>query len=528
MTVMLAQGMSDAAHLGLGSVLFVVFVSMGLIGVMLALMWKPGGLKTNRGMKQFAQMLRDEPGFEASISERLKARSAAIDEIQSGRATANATDADMAAWVEKVLRGEPDEYPLFHEMRIRAVKERATPHLIRALDDPRCEPRGRSFDGSKVHRPPFVEVMHLLSGKPRPELVPRALRWARSPDKNVCEYGVSTLAASGVDEAIEPLVKVLAIRVPEPTDGDERAERVRNLILGARDAVFGSAAVAVKAGVATAKFRQEVSAAILAHLRRSTRWASCRGFETLVAMDPSGAAILGSPEFLRKDLPGLGRLIKVLDDAKHAFDPAFLESVIGGSKDEFAEFDWLESVNAAAVALVHLKGREAFPTAFEVLAREEQDYRRGDVAEAILAVEGVPGVDSVRVRPSERVPSAVEVIDLAVGLKIECDNGGISQFFFNSTGETWRECVKALQELGCPVTAKSVARSATALGLDQGANARVQYAELSDEDEKRMERDARIFQGSEDFLVVTTRYMLAHAEEFRVWKAGRASAASER
>ena len=183
----------------------------------------------------------------------------------------------------------------------------------------------------------------------------------------------------------------------------------------------------------------------------------------------------------------------------------------------FDEFSRSDAVRYAARALGRLAGREAVADLEFVLAIPDVgDSARDEAAEALLAMEGLPGVYEIADAGREGAPRAVGVIELAATLKTQVDNGGISQFFFNR-GSVWRECVKALYELGCPVTAKSVARSASTLGLDEGGNPQAKYAELSDEDEKRMGRDARIFEGEEDIVRVTTKYALAHAAEIRGW-----------
>lgn len=519
---------ADPAPLGWASTVFVLLVGAGFIGVVLTLMWRPGAPATTRGMKQFAQAMAADPDASRALSDHLRERSRVIDEITSGRATAFATDSEIAGWVEMVLDGVKDEFPLFHEMRLCAVGPRATPFLLRALDDPRCEPKGHTFTGSDVIWSPFQRVAGKLADEPRPELVPRALAWARARDKDVCAIGVRVLGLSGADGAVETLAQVLRTPMPEPTgEAESPAARRRSMLLDARRAIFESVAVPVKKGAATERFRSELTKALWDLVTRSTKYGGGDAFAPLLDLDSESVVRLTSPEFLRLDLDGLGALMEAMVARQHALDPAFLRSVIHAAPTAFAsDYNCSRSVKEAGKALARQIGADALPDLEHILTRPDlSSYDRDDAAEAILAAAGLPGFYEI-IRHVDGAPRPVEVLDLAAGLSAEYNNGGISQFFFNHTGRTWRECVKALYELGCPVTAKSVARSATTLGLDEGGDPRAQYAELSDEDEKRMSRDARIFGGEEDFVRVTTKYALAHAAEIRGWLQRQASPAA--
>lgn len=507
---------ADAAPMGWASTAFVLLVGAGFIGVVLTLLWRPGAPATTRGMKQFAQAMAADPDSMRGLVDHLRERSRLIDEITSGRATAFATDAEIAGWVEMVLEGVKDEFPLFHEMRLRAAGPRAAPFLMRALDDPRCEPKGSTFTGTGVIWSPFERVTSLLGGEPRPELVGRARAWARSKDKDVCEIGVGVLATSGAEEAAGMLAQVLRTPMPEPTgEAESPAARRRSMLLDARRAIFEAVAIPVRRGVAAPRFRSELAAGLWDLVTRSTRYGGGRAFSPLLELDPSAPGRLGSPEFLRLDLPGLDDLIKALDERGHAFDPAFLRGVLRAPKEAFDEFSRSYAVRHAARALARIEGRAALPDLEFVLTIPDVDGSAA--ADAILGLEGLPCVHEIADCWQEGAPHAVRVLHLVVGLSVQHDNGGISQFFFNHTGRTWRECVKALHEAGCPTTAKSVARAATAMGLDESDDPQARYAQMSDEDEKRMGRDARIFVGEEDFVRVTTRYALAHAGEIRAW-----------
>jgi hypothetical protein len=102
----------------------------------------------------------------------------------------------------------------------------------------------------------------------------------------------------------------------------------------------------------------------------------------------------------------------------------------------------------------------------------------------------------------------------------EICNGGLSQYFFNSSGTTWPRFVEALRAIGFEQGAAAIEEASRLINpdgasLDRGERIE-QYAALSERREKRLDELSRLFWTDAPRL----RFMLRHKELFvRVRKA---------
>ncbi len=516
------------AALPLGSIFGLLsgwFIGLVLLAIVVILvvvirMRRAGPDGTSRGMKQFARMMRDE-SYASELVQELRDRSSLVNEISSGRATAFATDAEIATWVEMMLSGAEDDYPVFYGLRLRAVGPRAKPHLLRALDDPRCVPRGYTYEPSKAIRSAFQNVMSHLNDAPLPELVNRAKTWVKSSDPDVCEIGAQTLALSGADEAISVLQTILATPIPEPAgDLESLAFKRRDMLIKAKRAVYASVSKPVLAGVATRRFQTELATSLWKVVERSTQICESKALGPLLDLDSSAASRLSTAAFLRLDLPGLDDLIRCFAERNLGLPTDFLRLVIRTPEGGFGKGTFRLRCIQDACQILCLQLGPAAKEDLEFVLSDEQsdDLYLIKAGEGLLGIQGLPTFYKLLDLNQPGCPRPLEVLGFAWRLSMEYDNGGISQFFCNSSGETWQECVKALREMGCPVTANSVEQYAARLGLKPGGKSgRDTYAELSDERESELEAQARIFAGDERLVRRSTEYILAHADQIKSW-----------
>jgi len=95
-------------------------------------------------------------------------------------------------------------------------------------------------------------------------------------------------------------------------------------------------------------------------------------------------------------------------------------------------------------------------TTEELLALEDK-YR---IDSLVLAFEEAIGRKTDPITPQERYVLAVEALERQV------NNGGYSQFFFNSSNEYASVAEEALRAIGCPKTAALTRDALAALGLE--------------------------------------------------------------
>jgi hypothetical protein len=102
----------------------------------------------------------------------------------------------------------------------------------------------------------------------------------------------------------------------------------------------------------------------------------------------------------------------------------------------------------------------------------------------------------------------------------EVDNGGIIQFFFNSSGDLARETVAALRKIGARKSAARLQRVMTRLGRNATARNRdtrcKAIARLGESDYARYEADSTAFQRGEPLWKLTAAYCRAHRDDLRV------------
>jgi hypothetical protein len=232
--------------------------------------------------------------------------------------------------------------------------------------------------------------------------------------------------------------------------------------------------------------------------------------------------------FLRFDLPGLDTLLGAFADRKRGLPTEFLRSVLRTPDGGFAKYtSRAQCIEYACQILLQQLGPGAKADLEHALADGQiDDLYLIKVGDGLLGFEGLPTFYKLLELDVPECPRPIEVLGLAWRLHMEYDNGGISQYFVNTDGESWQKCVDALREMGCPVTANSVEQYAEHLGLKSGGkSARDKYADLSDERESELEAQARIFAADEGLVRRSTEYLLSHADLIKSWISKQNSAA---
>jgi len=102
----------------------------------------------------------------------------------------------------------------------------------------------------------------------------------------------------------------------------------------------------------------------------------------------------------------------------------------------------------------------------------------------------------------------------------EVNNGGFSQYFFNSSGDEWRDAVAGLEAMGSVERLDILRKAISAFGANGPAiNRHTRQRQLSKFNQKTDailgELDTRFYQCSEVLDVLASQFVLAHPESFR-------------
>lgn len=102
----------------------------------------------------------------------------------------------------------------------------------------------------------------------------------------------------------------------------------------------------------------------------------------------------------------------------------------------------------------------------------------------------------------------------------EVNNGGLSQYFFNSSGNHWRDAVAGLEAMGSKerlaVLREAIAKFGQAGPSTDRDERMKQLSALARADDKLFsDLDSRYYKSTEVIDVLTMRYVLKHPEAFR-------------
>lgn len=115
---------------------------------------------------------------------------------------------------------------------------------------------------------------------------------------------------------------------------------------------------------------------------------------------------------------------------------------------------------------------------------------------------------------------AEKVFFLVQELEMEVNNGGFSQYFFNSSGRFCLDAPAALREIGAAYTAQLVEQALGLFGADlphdPDALAEALDERITDEiDEQLNELDNDFYEYKDDLGGLTYNYIMAHKNDFQ-------------
>ncbi|MBX3405571.1 MAG: DUF4375 domain-containing protein [Phycisphaeraceae bacterium] len=456
-----------------------------------------------KAMKAFAKAIVGSSAFSKSMSEMLSERSKAID---AANAAPPPTAVQIPGLVHQLIsNNELESYVA--DIRLKKAGKRAESELLRVLGDKRVtwdKQEGNDRWGSPAER--VSRALWRLNCRELGERIGHL--WDHS-DWRVFTQAIRAKAALG-----RACLSDWAIAILDDHDSENCSMK--------HNAVADGVERAVQEGWAEREFIARLlswaEANIVDTARRPSKWA----IQFCAANGGSRAIqILQSPELL--SLNNDRNLHFILDELnKHGvvISPDFARRTIDKSLVMEA-WPWPWTFKPALIALARVYPQEAIEIAsaqFErtkgPLASNAIDFVRAQL-ELPMPWATDPPPDMVL---STEEKAAVEVLNCACSASGEIGNGGLSQYFFNPSGDHWERDARAFETIGGQPAADAMRKAAHVVspsGAAEDRETRIkQYAALSESKEKELDALSWACTGNH-LEAAELRFMIKHGELFR-------------
>jgi Domain of unknown function (DUF4375) len=327
----------------------------------------------------------------------------------------------------------------------------------------------------------------------------------RHPDERFRELALYHLARCGNDEAIDVLRAGLK----------SKSESCRTYTLMGLAFLKGSPR-------GSKKFRAALFEASLPLLDDNEYGPADSAPRALLALDPARARlVLLGPAVFRADNKNIYQVLQALKDASVPVPGSQLRSLLAGLKKKATDFPFDSAYADGLILLARMEGSRCK----DLIADAEtwgKDRVKQAAAEASAIVAGVTDADGFVNKLYERkgVQGLTEpqLNYLALSwLDAEVNNGGFSQYYFNSSGDLAGHAVKAARAVGAHKLAKIV-EDANALfgkkGPDPDRDKRMDQVSKINLD-ALSKLDKRYYKCPERLNEILPKYAAAHAEAFR-------------
>jgi HEAT repeat protein len=230
-----------------------------------------------------------------------------------------------------------------------------------------------------------------------------------------------------------------------------------------------------------------------------------------------------SEEILSADSPSLHQILRVLADMKQQVSRERIQSLIAALERKEMKYPQTYALGEA----LRLLGQHRM--------QEDRDFLRARMNRAddrvnwgastgLLCSYGLEGSE-VRIweieknRGYESLSREQKLYRAVMRCDGEINNGGLAQYFVNSSGDDWRDAVSGFKEMGFEERRKILDEAIAMFGeagpsTDRTARQKQLKKIYQRNDAAFEELDDRYYKSSEAVKVLMTRFVLAHAEVF--------------
>lgn len=473
--------------------------------------FKRRGLRTPRAMKTVAQKYVGDPKYRESVTRSLRDHTSAIETAESSPAP---SDRELPAIVGRLLSSERTAQ-IAARIRIEKAGARACPALLAALNDPATS--WKPDDASLLATVPGARVLEMLNRLESREAGERVAHLVDHADWRIFKPAIKARAMRGRGSDAGWMVGVLRDQTHE--NWGMRVEAIERGV-----------SVAINRGWADPGLID----ALVAWARQNIIDANERPSDWAVRFfaqhgGPGAIATLQSPELLSlENYRNIHFILRALSEAGVRFPAAQLHAFIRQALSN-PTWPWPWVYEPALNALARHDPEGAL-----TIARRELDRNREPFTPVSMKfIEAYSGLPRAWELPPPSMPLSDEERRILDTLAVVSDaagqigNGGLSQYFFNSTGDHWPRDVEAFRAIGYAKGAEALDRAARIVdrkgaSLDREVRMR-QYADLSEAREAELDKLSPIFWGT-TLDQAMLDYMLTHSELYRRVKAARVAA----
>jgi hypothetical protein len=231
-----------------------------------------------------------------------------------------------------------------------------------------------------------------------------------------------------------------------------------------------------------------------------------------------------SDEVLSTECPFLHEVLETLANERVPVPRARLLAIVASLETGKLEYPQTYALGEA-FRLLGQQQRAEDRERLESGARHPEERVAQGAAQGLLASHGLEGFETrMREIEDQHGHDALSKQQRLYCAVLMCDgeinNGGLAQYFVNSSGDNWQESLAGYEAMGFRERL-SVLREAVALFGDGGPSPerdtrQVQLSKLYRRDEKTFDDlDSRYYKSSEVVEVLASRYIIANAEAFR-------------
>ena len=444
-------------------------------------------------MQQFAR----NPG-------RMQAMGMAFAERENllARAT-NLNEDELKKGVDAILSGDTNRATTWLDVFER-VGPRAIPLLTQALSDPRCD---HSIASEALRGPtPFEGLTRALASLGSPQAITALADWRESPQDNKRNHAIMCIAMTGNEQAVGSTCN--ALRSDAHYDrsyaqsGIGWAIRYRNI-----SPAFVNDIV------------PEIER-VLTGTHKSVYYQDGALCGTLLELD-KGRALksLQSPAILRPDNPLLYNVLGSLNNSGVVLPVTFLQDLVARAKTT-DDRTWRRVHGESLRALVRASPDTARGEIEAALDSSERTVRDAAI-EAFRELLKLP--DPYTIRDTEEfdaLPAPVQHVIAAIEFDNEVRNGGLGQYFFNSSGDHVKQALEGFRAMGATFCLETLEDAIKVLGeevISPDRERRIKaYGRTSDQTNTILDTlNSRYYAKDESLQLCIVRYMQQHAEIMR-------------
>ena len=390
---------------------------------------------------------------------------------------------------------------------LRSLGEKTHPAVLNLLRDASLYDRLVKPDGkAMMAESPFNRACTLLGNAPGVESVDALAPFLSDPSPEIRRAASFAIAKTG-SVTIAPLVRK-AFSDPD--------EYVRSY------AVMGLGFAMDRSGLADA-VRLELFPDVMNLLRADQD--DDDAFDLLYRFDSTQATdYFLSPEVFTVESPILHEVLEVLAKRKVPVPRDSLQSLISGLEMGKLNHPNNYSLGEALRLLGQLQREEDRDFLQSRLTHPDERVAKG-AAEGLLRSLGLEGLteriwDAEKQSGHESLPENQRLYRAVFLCDDEINNGGLAQFFANSSGDLWRDALAGFKAMGFEERLAVLTEAIAIFGSNgPSANQRVRKDQLSRlmrrDDELFDALDSRYYKSPEVIEVFACRFVLGHPEAFR-------------